>query len=57
LRREVDSIMRVLFYTSNGEARTEVLKHLANTNQRLRIIANELGRPNAMFGIRKEGEK
>jgi len=57
LRREVDSIMRVLFYTSNREARTEVLKHLANTNQRLRIIANELGRPNTMFGIRKEGEK
>jgi len=54
LRREVDSIMRVLFYTSNGEARTEVLKHLANTNQRLRIIANELGRPNTMFGIKKE---
>jgi DNA primase len=57
LRSEVESIMRVLFYTSNGEARTEVLKHLANTNQRLRIIANELGRPNTMFGIKKEGEK
>ncbi len=54
LRREVESIMRVLFYTSDGEPRTEVLKQLANTNQRLRVIANELGHPNTMFGIKKE---
>nr|WP_321522952.1 toprim domain-containing protein [uncultured Macellibacteroides sp.] len=54
LRREVESIMRVLFYTSDGEPRAEVLKQLANTNQRLRVIANELGRPNTMFGIKKE---
>ena len=53
LRREVESIMRVLFYTSDGEPRTEVLKQLANTNQRLRVIANELGHPNTMFGIKK----
>ena len=53
LRKEVESIMRVLFYTSDGEPRTEVLKHLANTNQRLRVIANELGHPNTMFGIKK----
>ena len=54
LRREVENIMRVLFYTSDGEPRTEVLKQLANTNQRLRVIANELGHPNTMFGIKKE---
>ena len=53
LRREVENIMRVLFYTSDGEPRTEVLKQLANTNQRLRVIANELGHPNTMFGIKK----
>ncbi|MDD4403831.1 MAG: CHC2 zinc finger domain-containing protein [Parabacteroides sp.] len=57
LRREVENIMRVLFYTSDGEPRTEVLKQLANTNQRLRVIANELGHPNTMFGIKKEGDK
>ena len=53
LRREVENIMRVLFYTSDGEPRTEVLKLLANANQRLRVIANELGHPNTMFGIKK----